>query len=68
MNLGVDTARNDPKKVEDSSKIICEIQESFCLFYSPILDFDKIAAQFDKMLACGVYDIVLEHLRQYADT
>lgn len=29
MNLGPDTARNDPKKVEDSSKIICEIQESF---------------------------------------
>ena len=44
MNMGIDTARNDPKKVEDSSKIICEIQDSFCLFYSSILDFDKIAA------------------------
>ena len=34
INLSIDTARLDPKKVEDSSKVICEIQESFCLFYS----------------------------------
>lgn len=68
MSLSPDTAGHDPQKVEDGARIVCEIQDSFCLFYSPTLDFAKIAAQFDKLLACGVYDVVLEHLRQYAET
>jgi len=68
MSLGPDTVHCDQKKVEDISKIVCEIQESFCLFYNPVTDFDKIAAQFDKLLDCGVFDIILENLRQYAET
>lgn len=59
LSLGADTARQDPKKVEDASKIICEVQESFCLFYSPGADFARISAQYDKLLAAGVFDIVL---------
>ena len=51
MSIGPDTAISDPKKMEDGAKIISEIQESFCLFYSPLHDFTKISAQFDKLLS-----------------
>ena len=68
LSLGADSARQDPKKVEDASRIICEVQESFCLFYSPCADFARISAQYDKLLAAGVFDIVLGNVHLYAET
>lgn len=68
LSLGADTARQDPKKVEDASRIICEVQDSFSLFYSPNADFAKVAAQYDKLLAAGVLDIVLGNVHLYAET
>jgi len=67
MSLGAAGSQGDQKKVEDVSRIVCEVQESFCLFYSPVHDFAKVAAQHDKLLECGVYDIALGHVRQYAE-
>jgi hypothetical protein len=63
MSLTLDNVQNDQKRIEDLSKILCEIQESFCIFYSPISDFKKVGEQFDKLLESGVFDIILEHVR-----
>lgn len=42
MNLQ-DMSNADKKRVEDISKIVFEIQESFSLFYSPTHDFQKVS-------------------------
>ena len=57
----------DSKKIEDLSKVVCEVQESFCYFYSPAHDFDKITNMFNKILDTGIYDIFLEHVRKYSE-
>ena len=66
MNLNADFGC-DQKKIEDVSKIVTEMQESFGLFLSPINDFEKISCQYDKLLSHGVYDIILGHMRQVAE-
>jgi len=68
MQLNLDAGQGDQKRVEDVSKIICEFQESFCIFYSPSADFQKVGQQFDKLLECGVFDIILAHVHQYSET
>lgn len=66
MNLSIEQT-SDQKKLEDVSKIIAEIQESFCIFINPINDFDKVGSQFDKLLEYGIFDIILEHVKRYAE-
>jgi len=67
MQLNLDAGQGDQKRVEDVSKIVCEFQESFCIFYSPSADFQKVGQQFDKLLECGVFDIILAHVHQYSE-
>ena len=67
MNLSVDMTNGDKKKIEDISKIVFEIQESFSLFYSPTSEFSKVQDQFDKLNNCGVYNIISEHIKTYSD-
>ena len=43
MNLSIEGA-SDQKKLEDISKAVAEIQESFCIFINPINDFEKVGA------------------------
>jgi hypothetical protein len=38
MSMTLD-GQMDQKRVEDLSKILCEIQESFSIFYSPVANF-----------------------------
>ena len=51
--------------MEDISKILFEIQESFQLYFSTVHDFHRVAQQYDKLNDAGVVDIVLECLKQY---
>ena len=37
------SAEGDQKKIEDGAKIVMEMQESFCLFLSPVNDFERIS-------------------------
>ena len=66
MNLNIDF-HGDQKKVEDISKIVCEIQDSFCMFYSPVSEFVTVGDQFNKLMEQGIYDIILEHVSRYAE-
>jgi hypothetical protein len=43
MNLSIDQT-SDSKKLEDVSRIVAEIQESFCIFINPINDFEQVGA------------------------
>jgi len=67
MNLSEDSMQNDQTKFEDSSKIIFEMQESFVLFLSPTHDFKKVGLQYDKLMGEGLFDVVLGHIKRYAD-
>lgn len=67
MSLTQDAFGSDQKKLEDTSKIVVELQESFCIFYSPINDFPKVSAQFDKLVDAGIFDIILNHIHQVAE-
>ena len=67
MSLTQDGSGTDQKKLEDTSKIVVELQESFCMFYSPINDFQKVSAQYDKLVDAGVFDIILNHIHQVAE-
>ena len=37
------------------------------MFYNPIVEFEKVADQYNKFLTNGLFDIILEHIRQYAE-
>lgn len=65
MNLQVDMT--DKQRVEDVSKIVFEIQESFSLYLSPTNDFNKVSDQFDKLNEFGVYNVILAHVKNYAE-
>jgi len=65
MNLSPENASSDPKKIEDMSRIVCEMQESFYLFYNPVVEFEKVADQYNKLL--DLFDIILSHIKQYAE-
>mmetsp|Transcript_11609 Transcript_11609/g.17572 ORF Transcript_11609/g.17572 Transcript_11609/m.17572 type:complete len:400 (+) Transcript_11609:574-1773(+) len=65
MSLG---DSSDQKKLEDLSRIVFEMQESFYMFYNPVHDGDKVSAQYDKLISHGIFDIILNHLHNYADT
>ena len=67
MNLNEDTIVNDLGKFEDASKIVFEMQESFVLFLSPTHDFKKVGEQYDKLLAEGLFDIILGHIKRYGE-
>jgi|TARA_B110000285_G_C15139367_1_gene629635 hypothetical protein len=67
-SLRLNPGQGDQKRVEDVSKIVCEVQESFCIFYSPSADFQKVGQQFDKLLETGVFEIIMDHVHQYSDT
>lgn len=43
MSLSIEQG-SDQKKLEDISKVVAEIQESFCIFINPINDFEKVGA------------------------
>ena len=66
MNLGPDMAMDNQKKVQDSAKIVAEIQESFFNFFGPS-DFNKLAEQYEKILNSGIYDIILDQTQRYSE-
>lgn len=68
MNLNLDYDQQNLKKIEDVAQIIKEVQESFTLFYSPINDFDRVCKQNEKLLDSGLFDIILTHVKSFADT
>ena len=57
----------DKKRIEDVSKIVFEIQESFSLYLSPTNDFNKVSDQYDKLNEFGVYNVILAHVKNYAE-
>lgn len=69
LTMQLDTtnvATGDVKKLEDASRIIYEVQESFFNFIGPRDDRKKFTALFGKLAEHGIYDMVLEHVRLYA--
>jgi hypothetical protein len=38
------------------------------MFFSPYSQFAEIGRQYDKLVDSGIFDIVLQHMHQYADT
>jgi hypothetical protein len=58
---------NDERKIEDSAKILMEMQESFIQFLSPTTDFDRISKQYDKLVSEGIYDIVISQVSRIAN-
>lgn len=58
---------NDENKIEDSAKILMEMQESFIQFLSPTTDFDRISKQYDKLVSEGIYDIVISQVSRIAN-
>lgn len=66
MNLNL-MAHGDPQKVEEISRILYEIQESFSHFCHPFTGLQKVGEQFDKLSEAGVFDIILDHISQYAE-
>lgn len=61
-------ATSDLKKLEDTSRIFCEVQTSFFNFYGPREDRKKFGAQFDKLAEQGLYNQLVDHVRLHSQS
>ena len=52
----INVVTQDLKKLEDTSRIFCEVQTSFFNFYGPRDDRKKLGGQFEKLSEQGLYN------------
>ena len=61
-------ATSDTKKLEDTSRIFCEVQTSFFNFYGPREDRKKFGSQFEKLAEQGLYNQLVDHVRLHSQS